>query len=128
LINVRDIHHRVEFAKRDVRAGFLLCFAFSPLVNGFGELHEASRQGPSVRARFNRTQTQQNFVIPDGECAHHESGVLIMHRTAGFTHIPFAIVAFEKTARNRRRALSAEFLQTRGGEVEVGIVAHRPLF
>jgi hypothetical protein len=51
-----------------------------------------------------------------------------MHRTAGFTNIPFAIVAFEKAARNGRRALPAEFLQTWRGEVEVGIVAHRPVF
>jgi hypothetical protein len=51
-----------------------------------------------------------------------------MHGAAGFANISFAVVTLEDTARDGRRALTAELLEAWRREVEVGIVAHRPVF
>lgn len=82
LIDVGDIDHRERGVDRYPGAGFFPGFADCCFASAFTVLHEAGRQRPVAEARFNCPFAKQDSVLPFGNAADDQTGILVMDVTA----------------------------------------------
>lgn len=108
LVDLGDIDHRERGVDCYSGAGFFPGFADCCFASAFTVFHEARRQRPVAEARFNCPFAKQDSILPFGNTANDQTGILVMDVTARRADQAREIVAVGYPADGLSAACDAE--------------------
>ncbi len=107
LTDAGNIHQGKQGAGSDPGTGFLFRFPGRCNRAAFTVLHEAGGQSPEAFLRSNGSPTKQNALVPFGNAAHDEFGILVFDMATGVTDRALHVVASRNLLSHGLAALGA---------------------